>query len=421
LGRFARTFRSLESRNYRLFFFGELISHTGGWMHAMAEAWLVYDITGDGAAVGATFAFRFAPVFVFGLWGGALADRFDRRRLLLRTQLALAALCCVLWVLVGSGATEVWMVYGIALAAGLVTVVEQPTHHAFVEEMVGPSLVANAVALNSAVVNSARITGPALAGLVVAMTGTSWVFLGNALSYLAAVAALLAMRPAELLPLRRDDAGARIRDGLAYVRRTPALHGTIALVAVVGTLVFNFPTFITLLAADTFDGGAGTAGVLMAILGAGTLVGALGAAHLERQSLRTVTTAAAYLGVVMVLAAVLPAPSLVAVALLPLGAGAVFFGATASGLMQEVSAPQFRGRVMSMYSMLTLGATIVGGPTMGAVSGRWGARAGIGTAGAATATAALLVAVLSRPRLDVSVGVDARESAEAAQQALESA
>jgi MFS family permease len=211
-----RTFGSLDTRNYRLYFFGDLVSHVGGWMQTMAEAWLVLTLTHNGAAVGATFAFRFLPVLLFGLWGGTIADRFNRRKLLLMTQSAAAALAIVLWLIVLTGVVQVWMVFALAVGLGLVTVVNEPARQAFLEEMVGRDRIANAVALSSAVMNSARITGPALAGLLISSFGPAWVFFVNAVSFFAVVSALVAMRPAELntehLPTERP----RIREGLVY-------------------------------------------------------------------------------------------------------------------------------------------------------------------------------------------------------------
>jgi predicted MFS family arabinose efflux permease len=412
-------FESLRTRNYRLFFVGELISHTGGWMHNMAEAWLVLQLTDSGAAVGATFAFRFGPVFFFGLWGGSIVDRLDRQRVLIGTQLAQGALAAVLWALVATDVAEAWMVFAVALATGFVSVIDQPAHHAFVEEMVGPERVANAVALNSAVLNASRVSGPAIAGLVIAASDTSWVFMVNALSFVAVVGALLAMDRRELQPLHREADPTGVRDGLAHLWHLAELRATVVLVAVVGTLVYNFPTFITILADDTFTGGAGAAGALMAVLGVGTIFGALTAAHRSRQSRRTVVAAAGFVGVSLLLTAVAEPRALLVASLVPTGAFAVFFGATASAHMQAVSAPQFRGRVMAVYSTLTLGATLVGGPLMGWVSGQWGARAGMGSAGAATLLAAcVLAAVVRRGR---TVEADGGVLADSAQVAAETA
>jgi MFS family permease len=399
-----RTFGSLDTYNYRLFFTGELISHTGSWMQNMAEAWLVLTLTHNGAAVGATFAFRFLPVLLFGLWGGAIVDRYDRRTILLITQSLAAAVSVVLWLIVFTDVVEVWMVYGLAVAVGFITVVDQPAHHAFVEEMVGRDRLSNAVALNSAVGNSARITGPAVAGLLIATVGEAWVFFVNAISFIAVVIALLAMRRSELRPFHTPATPPRVREGLAYAWSITEIRATILLVGVIGTLVYNFPTTLTLMAQDTFHGGAGLAGLLMAVLGVGTVIGALAAAHRSRQTSRTVLVAAAALGLSMVVAVAMPNELLVCIALVPVGALAVFFGSTSNAHMQMWSAPHFRGRVMGIYSFLTLGSTVVGGPFIGWVCGQWSPRAGIGLAGVAAIVAA---AVLSAPmRRERAVEVD---------------
>jgi MFS family permease len=394
-----RTFGSLDTHNYRLYFAGNVISHVGGWMQTMAEAWLVLTLTHSGTAVGTTFACRFAPVLLFGLWGGTIADRFDRRKLLLITQTLAALLAVVLWLIVLTGVVQAWMVFALAIALGCVTVVDEPTQHAFVEEMVGRDRLANAVALNSAVMNSARITGPAIAGLLIASVGTAWVFFVNAASFFAVVGALLAMRSAELRRTHRHHERPRVRDGLRYAWSITEIRATIVLVAVVGTLVYNFPTFMTLLASDSFHGGAGLAGFLMGVLGVGTVVGALTAAHRARPTSRTVVGAAALLGVALVVAASLPSQIGVEIALVPVGALAVFFGSTASGHMQIWSEPHVRGRVMAIYTALTLGVTVIGGPFVGWVCGRWSPRDGLGLAGVATALAAAGVFAVQRAQL----------------------
>ncbi len=398
MGTLRRTFGSLDSRNYRLYFAGDLISHIGSWMQTMAEAWLVATLTHSGIAVGATFAFRFLPVLLFGLWGGTVADRYDRRKVLLVTQSLAAALAVALWLIVLTGVVQVWMVFGLAIALGFVTVVDEPARQAFVEEMVGPAYVPNAVALTSAVGNSARITGPAAAGLLIATVGTSWVFFVNAVSFFAVVGALYAMRPADLHRVHRHSERPRVREGLAYAWSITEIRTTIVLVGVVGTLVYNFPTFLTLLARDTFHGGAGLAGMLMAILGVGTVIGALTAAARARPTAQTVIGAATALGITLVLAAAVPARLETEMALLPVGALAVFFGSTANAHMQIWSEPRLRGRVMAIYTLLTLGTTVVGGPLVGWICQHWSPRTGLAFAGAATATAAIALAALQRNR-----------------------
>jgi MFS family permease len=394
-----QTFGSLDTHNYRLYFFGDLVSHIGGWMQTMAEAALVFTLTHNGAAVGATFGFRFLPVLLFGLWGGTVADRFDRRKILLITQSAAALLAIVLWLIVLTDVVQVWMVFALAVGLGLVTVIDEPARHAFLEEMVGRDRVANAVALTSAVGNSARITGPAIAGLLIGAFGVAWVFFVNAISFVAVLAAIVAMRPAELNSLHLPTERPRIREGLAYAWSIKEIRATIILVGVVGTLVYNFPTFLTLMANDTFHGGAGLAGFLMALLGIGTVIGGLSAAHRARPTSRTVVTAAALLGVALLVAAATPTRLGFEVALIPLGMLAVFFGSTANGHMQIWSAPELRGRVMAIYMLLTLGTTVAGGPFVGWVCQRWTPRTGLAVAGFATLSAATILAIPLRARL----------------------
>ena len=256
----------------------------------------------------------------------------------------------------------------------------------------GRDRLPNAVALTSAVANSARITGPAAAGLLIATVGTSWVFFVNAVSFFAVVAALGAMRPSELHRPHRLTERPRVREGLAYAWSISEIRATILLVAVVGTLVYNFPTFLTLLARDTFHGGAGLAGLLMALLGVGTVAGALTAAARPRPTSRTVVIAAALLGITLLVAASMPTKFDTEVALLPVGAMAVFFGSNANAHMQISSAQQLRGRVMAIYTLLTLGTTVVGGPFVGWACQYWSPRIGLAFAGGATVTAAVALA-----------------------------
>jgi MFS family permease len=400
-----RTFGSLRVRNFKLFFFSSLISFTGEWMQNMAEAWLILTLTHNGAAVGGTFAFRFAPVLLFGLWGGVLADRFDRRRLMVVTQSLAGVLAFALWAIVFYDVAEVWMIYGLAFALGLVTVFDHPAHHAFVEEMVGPEQMPNAVALSSAVSNSARITGPAIASVLISQFGVAWVFFVNGVSFIAVVAALVAMHRDELLPVHRHAEKPRIKEGLHYAWGIPEMRATIGILAVVGTLVCNFPTFLTLIAEKTFDAGAGTAGLLMTILGVGTVIGALAAAHRGRTSLRLVLGCGALLGASMLTTASAMAKPLFMLSLVPTGALAVFFGAVVNSHMQSLSVQAFRGRVMSIYSMLALGTTVFGGPFVGWISQTWTPRVAMGFAGLASATTALtLTAVRARRRALPPVG-----------------
>ncbi|MCU1451610.1 MAG: major facilitator superfamily 1, partial [Acidimicrobiales bacterium] len=239
-----RTFRSLHTRNYRLFFFSQLISLSGTWMQTTAQSWLVLDLTGKataGVALGVMMALQFLPLLLFGVWGGLIADRLEKRRTLIWTQSAAAVLAVALWLIVLTGVTQLWMIYVLAFLLGCVTVFDLPARQAFVIEMVGPDDVANAVGLNSAVFNGARLVGPAIAGIMIHAIGISPSFLLNAVSFIPVVTALALMRTHELArhtPLPRSKG--QVREGLRYVWRTPVLRSTLALLAVVATFGFNF-------------------------------------------------------------------------------------------------------------------------------------------------------------------------------------
>jgi MFS family permease len=334
--------------------------------------------------VGATFGFRFLPVVLFGLWGGAIADRVDRRNLMVFTQSLAGVLAFALWAIVLLDVAQVWMIYALAAALGMVVVFDHPAHNAFLEEMVGPEQMPNAVALNSAVSNSARITGPAIAAILIGHFGVAWVFFVNGVSFIAVVIALLAMRRGELLPLHRDAQVPRVKDGLRYAWSLREMRGTIVLLGVIGTLVWNFPTFLTLVAQRTLHGDAALAGTLMTILGVGTVFGALNAAHRATTSARLVRTVALLLGASMLATAMAPNKLLLMLTLIPTGALAVMFGAVANSHMQSLSSREFRGRVMSIYSILGLGTTVAGGPFVGLVSQIWSPRVAIGLAAVAT-------------------------------------
>ncbi|MHB8671537.1 MAG: MFS transporter, partial [Acidimicrobiales bacterium] len=283
-----KTFRSLQVRNYRLFFFGQMVSLTGTWMQVVAQSWLVLELSRHSPiALSLTVALQFLPMLVFGVWGGVIADRLDKRRTLVWTQSAAGLLALVLWLLVLTGAVQLWMVYVLALLLGFVNVVDMPTRQAFVTEMVGPAEIANAVGLNGAVFNSARIVGPAVAGLVISAAGVGPTFLANAVSFLAPIGALLAMRKGDLFrspPVPRRSG--QIRAGIRYVRERPRLWSTLLLITVVSTLGFNFLVVLPLMAKVVFGGGARLYGWLQAVMAAGSLFGALAAAGRARPTRR---------------------------------------------------------------------------------------------------------------------------------------
>lgn len=388
------TFRSMQNRNFKLYTYGQLVSVTGTAMQQVAQSWLVLRLTDSGFALGVTFALQFLPMLFFGVWGGLLADRLDKRRILIFTQIAQGILAIALWGLVATDVVTLWMVYALAFLLGCVTCIDLPTRQSFTSEMVGPDLLSNAVALNSAVFNSGRLLGPAIGGLLIASVGVGMCFLINGLSYIGTVIALKLMQPAELhrqAPPAREKG--QVREGLRYAWRDPVLRSTLLLITVIGTFGFNFVVVMPLLAKDTFGGGARLYGVLTSLMGFGALIGALTAAHRPAPTRRVLLGGAAAFGVSAMLVAAAPNPIVAAVLIVAMGAAMMVFLATANSTLQLTSEPSMRGRVMALYGLVFLGSTPVGGPIVGFVSQRWGARAGLALGGAASLIAALLAAV----------------------------
>ena len=379
------TFRSMSVRNYRLYFAGQLISTTGTWMQSIAQAWLVLQITGSGVALGLTVALQFTPVLLVGAWGGLVADRVDKRRLLIGTQAAAGVLALVLGAVTALGVVQLWMIFVLALGLGTVNALDNPARRAFVVEMVGTEHVSNAVSLSSAMFMAARVIGPAIAGLVIAGLGVSWCFFANGVSYSAAVLAFVAMRENEFfavepVPKRKG----QLREGLRYAWSTPALRLVLVLTAVIGTLAFNFQVVLPLLAKETFSGGAETLGVLYAFMSVGSVIGALVSAHEAQATRRFVLGAALAFGAALVVAAFAPTLGLELLVLVPVGAAGIAFTAMSNGVIQTECAPEMRGRVAALFTVAFLGSTPIGGPIIGWVSQQVGPRAGLWVGGVAT-------------------------------------
>lgn len=361
-----RSFASLRIPNYRRYFTGQLVSLSGNWMQMVAEMWVVLTLTGSGVAVGVTTALQFLPMLVFGAFGGLIADRVPKRRLLLVTQTLHMIAPLAMLTLALEGVLAAWMVFALVFVRGCVNAVDYPTRQAFVMEMVGSKRVVNAVSLNSVLVHSARVVGPALAGVLIATVGVEPCFALNAVSFAVMFAALLGMdasklRAPELVP--RAPGG--VRAGLAYVRRTPELWIPLALMAVVGTLGFNFQAILPLLARFTFDGGPGAYAALVSAMGLGAIVGALVNGARGSVTPLLLVGAALGFGVLSLIAAGAPTLALELVVLAPLGAVAVTLAASVNSALQLASEPNMRGRVMALYSIVFLGSTPIGGPLAG--------------------------------------------------------
>jgi MFS family permease len=381
-----KTFASLAVRNYRLFFYGQLVSLVGTWMQAVAQAWLVLRLTNnDGFALGLVTALQFLPLLLLSTHAGLVADRMDKRKVLIATQTAMGILAAVLAALTLTHVVQLWMVYVLALLLGVANAFDNPTRQAFVTEMVGPQSVANAIGLNSTIFNAARVAGPAIGAVLIKMFDVGPCFLINAASYVAVIIGLLMMRPEELFhqPVAVRARG-QIREGLRYAWRKPVLRSTLFLVGVVGTLTFNFMVILPLLARQTFHGGAGTYGLLSAVMGAGSLAGALIVAARSRATTSLLLGSCVLCGLACLGAAVAPSLLTEVPALIIAGGTSIAFVATANTTIQLTATPEMRGRVMALYVLLFLGTTPIGGPLVGWICREAGPRAGfVVAAGAA--------------------------------------
>jgi MFS family permease len=365
-------------------------------MQRVAQDWLVLQLThGSGTALGITTGLQFLPQLLFSLWGGMIADRYPKRRILFATQAAMGALALILGLLALTGTVAIWQVYVLAFALGLVAVVDNPTRQTFVAEMVGPPGMANAIALNSAVFNLARITGPAVAGLVISTVGTPAAFLVNAASFGAVLVGLKLMRPAELHPVERAPrARGQLREALAYVRARPDLSLTLALLLFVATFGMNFQVTNALMSRLVFHTGAGAFGVASAVFAVGALSGALLAARRSRPGMRLLLVAAFAFGVLEVVTGLVPTFWLFLLLLVPTGLTLLMFTTAANSTVQLGSTQAVRGRVMGLYMLVFLGGAPLGSPLAGWVAEQFGARMSMIAGGVISALATAVVAVL---------------------------
>ena len=390
------TFRSLHNRNYRIYYSGGVVSNVGTWMQRIAQDWLVLQLTdNNGVALGITTGLQFLPMLLIGPWGGMLADRYSKQKLLIATQAFMGACALVLAVLDLTDVVAVWHVFLLALLLGVGTAIDNPARQSFVIEMVGADDLPNAVGLNSASFNLGRVIGPALAGLLIEVFDTGPVFLLNAMSYLAVIFALTRMRIADLAPAPRAGRGpGQILEGIRYVRNRPDLMTVMVVVFFVGTFGLNFQLTTALMATEVFDKGAGQFGLLGSIMAIGSLSGALLAASRGRPRLRLLLFAALAFGAVEVLAGLMPTYPLFALMLIPVGLTALTFITAANSIMQLGVDPVMRGRVMALYMAVFFGGTPIGAPLVGAVAEMFGPRWSLIIGGVVSATAAVVAGLV---------------------------
>lgn len=394
-----QTFAALTNPNYRLWFGGQSVSLAGTWMQMIAQAWLVLELTGSGTAIGLLVALQTLPTLLLGPYAGVVADRIDKRRLMIALQSTMAVLALTLGALTITGAVVLWHVYLLALLLGLTNCFENPARQAFVLEMVGAGDLRNAVSLNSVLVNVARAVGPAMAGLVIAAGGIGLCFLLNAVSFAAVVGSLIrmdvtALRPS--VPTRR--APGQLREGLAYVRATPALAVPLLMMTLIGCLAYEFQVVLPIVASETFAGDARAYGFLTAAMGAGAVLGGLWVAARGRTGMPALVGAATAFGLAMAGAAMAPDMPVALLAMGLVGATSVTFLSTSNSTLQLVAEPHMRGRVMSLWAVAFLGSTPIGGPIAGAVSEHFGGRAGLALGAVACLVGAGLGALTLRRR-----------------------
>ena len=385
------TFRSLRVRNYRLYFAAQIVSVSGTWMQSVAQAWLVLRLAPparQGLDLGIVTALQFLPMLLFGTYGGLVADRLDKRRVLYATQATAGLLALALGLLTQTGAVHLWHVYLLAMGLGFVNMIDNPARQTFVLEMVGRDDLPNAVSLNSVVMNGARVIGPAIGGALIAFTGLAVCFEVNAASYVAVLVGLALMRRDELqrsVPVPR--ARGQLRQGLRYVWRTPGLRDPLLLVAVVGTLAYNFQVVLALLAKFSFHGGAGVYSALTSLMGGGAVIGGLVVAGRNRPNIHRLTAIGLGFGVLIVAVAVSPTLLVACVVIVPMGALSIAFIATANATLQLRAEPTMRGRVMALYAIAFLGTTPIGSPLVGWISQASSPRVALAVGAAATLVA----------------------------------
>jgi MFS family permease len=395
----AQMFRSLRNRNFRVFTAGSLVSNTGTWMQRVAQDWLVLELShNNGTALGLTTGLQFLPMLLFGLWGGVVADRYSKRRVVAITQASMGLLALILGLLALTGSARLWEVYALAFGLGVATVVDNPARQTFVVEMVGKDDLPNAIALGGACFNIGRVLGPAVAGLLIAAIGTGPVFLVNAASFVAVLASLAFIRADELSaaePVAR--AKGQLREGLRYVRARRELIMVLLLVGFVATFGMNLGITTPLIAKKVFHAGASSFGLVSTMLAAGSLIGALMAARRVRPNRRLLIGSAVLFGALEMVVSLTPWYWLFLVLMVPTGVAVLTFTTAANSTVQLSVTPAMRGRVMALYMLVFLGTNPLGAPLIGKLAELVGPRFTMTLGGAVATLVPLVVATVMPP------------------------
>ena len=393
------TFASLSVRNFRLYFIGQAISLCGTWMQAIAQDWLVLKLTNSGTQLGLVSAMQFLPILVLSPWGGIIADRYDKRKILFCTQSVFGILALLLGITVLTGTIHVWMIYIFALCYGLVNALDNPARQSFVPEMVGGTLVPNAVGLFATEVSVARAVGPAIAGIAIVATGVGMCFVINAISFIAVIIVLALMRASELhrvdIAEKAKRTQTKFTDGFKYVLTKPILFDTLFMMAIIGTLTYEFSVSLPLFAQNSLHGNAQTYSMLVSSIGLGSVVGGLFGANKKKTDQKRLITTAFFFGVTFLLVSVMPGVYAASCVLFFVGFFSINFISWGNSTMQMESDPAMRGQVMALWAIAFLGSTPIGGPIIGFIGEYAGPRWAIAVGGIAAIVAAVFTAVRS--------------------------
>jgi MFS family permease len=390
-------FAALSNPNYRLYISGQAVSLAGTWMQTIAQSWLVLQLTGSPTAVGGVVAVQMLPMLLVGPYAGVVADRVDKRRLMMALQSMMGVLALVLGLLVVTGFVQLWHVYVLAVLLGLNTSFENPVRQSFVLDMVGPEHLRNAVSLNSVLANAARAVGPAIAGIVIVAGGIGLCFLFNAATFVAVVVSLARLDTSALSPsVPTPRAPGQLREGLRYVIGEPLIAVPLAMMALVGCLAYEFQVVLPVVAQGTFGGDASAYGFLTAAMGAGAVVGGLLVAARGRTGLKALVAASLCFGVALTVVALAPNLTVALAGMTLVGATSVAFLSMGNSTLQLAAAPTMRGRVMALWGVAFLGSTPIGGPLLGAISQAWGGRVGLGVGAVSCLLAAVMGVVAIR-------------------------
>lgn len=400
--RFAQnTFVSLKVRNYRLYFWGQAITMSGTWMQTVALGWLALQLSGSGAVLGVVVALQFVPLLLLGPWGGVIADRFDKRRTLIYTQVAFSLVAVGMSMLVLTGVVQMWMLYVFALIFGFVKLFYEPSRQSFLHEMVEGAYLKNAVSLNAALNNLARVIGPSIGGVLIVGVGIGFCFLLNALTYMAVLSMLLRMDPRQLMHSHHgEQKSGQLLEGLRYVKETPLIRNTLLMMAFIGTFALEWQVSLPLMAERAYMGDADSYALLMSALGLGALVGGLFAAGRHTVSPHHLIIYATLFGTSMIVTSLMPTLTLATVGMVFVGFFMINQGTLANTMIQLESDPHMRGRVMSLWSMAIQGSTPIGGPIIGVIGQYAGPRWGLIVGGLSALIAAAIVSspLLKRDR-----------------------